>query len=169
MRLVGMALLAAWLLAWAASPHGEPMRQASIVGAVAVAGGEDAALAWLELRHGSASEPGILHVATLDDEDRVTLRMQIPVGPDAVSFRIVDAGDGLFVLVSEFRGEAGRWFDFRRFMGEETRKSFAQAGTVTASRWPSAWPQLVTAPITPVQATLDDGPWQVSAAGDELM
>src|SRR5438105_2221319 len=115
MRLVGIALLSAWLLAWWGSPHGEPARQASIVGAVAVAGGDRAAVAWLELRHGIPGESGRLHVALVDEDGRVAPRLQMSIGPDAAGFRLVDAGDGGFVLATELRRQDSRWFELYRF------------------------------------------------------
>jgi hypothetical protein len=138
-----MALVAAWLVAWAASPHGEVARQTSIVGAVAVAGGDDAALAWLELTHGSAN--GTLHVLTVDGEDRFGDELKLSAGVDATAFRLADAGGRRFVLATEHRTEGEHRIDFRRFGGG----------------------------LDDAPATLRDGPtagaWQMAAAGDELI
>lgn len=113
MRLVGMALLAAWLMAWAVSPHGEVARPTSIVGAVACAGGDRAAAAWLELRHGAVD--GTLHVVTVDEADRVAERLRLPAGVDATGFKLTDAGQGRFVLATEHRGPMGGFVEFHRF------------------------------------------------------
>src|SRR5579883_2008536 len=110
MRLVGIALLTAWLLAWAAAP------QSSLLGGVAAAGGDRAAVAWLELRHepGAPAPSGALHVATVDEAGRVAPRLAIGVGADAVAFRLADAGEGRFVLAAEYRNPARRWFEVHR-------------------------------------------------------
>ncbi len=145
MRLVGMALLAAWLVAWAAAPKGEPRRQTSVVGAVAVAGGDDAALAWLEIAHGT---DGTLHVVTVDGEDRVRTRLRLPAPVNATSFRLADAGNGVFVLAVE-----------QRRGPDEGAASDLQLRRIG----PGLDEQLPSVPLTPGAA------WDVAAAGREIV
>ena len=153
MRLVGLALLAAWLMAWAVSPHGEVARQTSIVGAVACAGGDRAAAAWLELRHGALD--GALHVVTVDEDGKVAEQLRLPAGPDAIGFRLTDAGAGRFVLSTEHRGASGGFVDFHRFGAGSDDVPPRLYGSATE----------LDESGRPVRAS----EWQVAASGDELV
>ena len=157
MRLVGLALLAAWWMAWAVSPHGEAARATSIVGAVAVAGGDHAAAAWLELRHGEKS--GTLHVATVEDGGVVEERLRLPAGADATGFKLVGAGEGRFVLATEHHAPSvllagGGWLEFSRFGPD---------GDDTPPRIDGQLVGLGPDQPAPLLA------WRLAAAGDELV
>src|SRR5207244_10625826 len=96
MRLVGLVLFSAWLLAWWVTPHGEPARATSMVGGVAIAGGDRAAVAWLELPSWRR-DGGQLHVALVDEDNRVREVVSRPAGAES-HYRLADAGGGRFVL-----------------------------------------------------------------------
>ncbi|MSP59394.1 MAG: hypothetical protein EXR72_03455 [Myxococcales bacterium] len=148
-----MALLSAWLVAWAVSPHGEVKRQTSIVGGVAVAGGDLAAAAWLELRHGAVD--GILHVVTVDENGRVTEQLRLPASADTASFRLADAGAGAFVLATDRRSASGSVLEFHRF------------GAADAAQPPDL--ELEAPDLDPEAQATHAAQWQIAAAGDQLV
>ena len=145
MRIVGVALLSAWMIAWWAAPHGERARTTTLVGGVSIAGGERPAVAWLELKHGQPNQAGTVHAAWLDESGAVLDHLSVYAGSDAVTFRLADAGGGRFVLAAEYRNAQGRWFEFHRF------------GTGARDR-----PE-------DLKASFDASAWNVVAAGDELV
>lgn len=153
MRLVGISLLAAWWVAWAAAPHGEPARQTSIVGAVAVAGGDDAAVAWLELRHGAVD--GTLHLVLVDADGRARSHRQLTAGADATAFRLADAGGREFVLATEHRTAGMRTVTVHRFSGDGD--GVLQPLRDGADQRAPSW-----------SGESEPGDFQVVAAGDEV-
>jgi hypothetical protein len=136
-------------VAWAAAPHGEPARQTSIVGAVAVAGGDESAVAWLELKHGAAD--GTLHLVMVDGEGRMRSHRQLTAGADATAFRLADAGQRVFVLATEHRTPAQRTITVHRFVGDGDELL-----------------QPLTDAYQPRWQETEPGDFQVAAGGDEV-
>lgn len=144
MRLVGLALLAGWLVAWSVAPRGAPLRSAAIVAAVACAGGDTAAAAWLERPRGGVAGDR-LHVVIVDEQGRIGDRLQLVVDPDAIGYRLVAAGGGRFVLAAEHRDPLHHWYELHRF----------GAGRHEV--------------LPRIPAHIESEGWQLAASGDEIV
>ncbi len=146
-KLATLTLVALWMAAWEWLPHGEMVRSPSIVGGVACAGGDEAAVAWLELRH--HSHAGLLHVRTFAPDNRIEQEFELLVEPEVQSFRIADAGGGRFVLALESTVTAGRALQLYRFGRGQGR--FAKEE------------------LPPLLLASTESSWQLAAAGDETV
>ena len=142
MRLVAVALLAGWMVAWSAAPHGEAARSTSVVGAVAIAGSDTVAVAWIELRGRPHIEA--LHVAIVDDHNAIRDAWELPVEEGATSFQLADAGGGRFVLATERRSLGWRAFDVN-LLAHGSRD-----------------------PLPSFYSARDGRAWQLAAAGTEI-
>lgn len=144
MRLVGLALLAGWLVAWSVAPRGAPIRSSAIVAAVACAGGDTAAAAWLERQRGGVAGD-LLHVVTVDEQGRIGDRLELVAEPDATDFRLVEVGGGRFVLAVEHRDPSRHWYVLHRF----------GAGRHEV--------------LPAIPAHLESEGWHLAASGDEIV
>jgi hypothetical protein len=114
------------------------------VAAVACAGGDTAAAAWLEGRRGGAAGD-LLHAVIVDEQGRIGDRLELVAEPDATEFRLVEVGGGRFVLAVEHRDPRQHWYELHRF------------GAGRHEVLPS------------IQAALESDGWQLAAAGEELV
>jgi hypothetical protein len=150
MRSVGLALLIAWFTACRPVRPAPPPRPGT---AVAVAGGDRAAVAWIahdgrRLQNGWIVGMGELRVSLIDERARVreVFRQAEPPSSIYTTYELAESGNGRFILGMETWDRLSRSRGFQLLSIEESGLEWRRD----------------------LKAALSQGPWWIEASGDEI-